>query len=206
MALATALPPVLAMELALPSATAAPEAPEAPELPEVAGPPAARAAPRMAVFEAVGDEVAEPVGPEAPDDARRRRPGCSRPTRRRRRWSPELLALDWAEAEPVSPLMAVGVTVTVLAPPLPPAADPVATLLPATALTASGVDGPETTLLVTEPPAAETVVAEPAAPPAPPVEETMVRLVAAPLSAVTAVETELAPVLAVELELPVARA
>src|SRR5207253_5783018 len=106
--------------------------PELPELPLAAGPRVAVAEPRRPVLVAVVLELAAPVAPvapELPDWAT----GFERAFEVALPVAPVLVALDWALAAPVDPVVAVGLTLTVELPPLPPLADPAPTLLPPTA-------------------------------------------------------------------------
>jgi len=103
--------------------------PEVPEPPEVMGPLTAVAVPRGAELVAVGlDETAPvfPVGPESPATAL----GSAAAVDVATPVSPVFVLPDWAVEAPELPLLAVGLTVTVEAPPLPPFAVPVATPLP----------------------------------------------------------------------------
>ena len=128
---ATALEPapLLAAESAPPAASAAPVPPELPVPPVVTAPPTAVAEPRIAELVAVGDEVAPPlppVVPELPDCAT----GCAAAVEAAGPVSPVFVLPDCALAPPEEPDVAVGLMVTVDAPPLPPFAVPVATPLP----------------------------------------------------------------------------
>ena len=83
----------------------------------------------MPLFVAVGLEVAEPVapvGPEPPEAAA----GWEAAVEEAEPVSPVLVLPDWAVAAPELPDVAVGLMVTVEAPPLPPLAEPVATPAP----------------------------------------------------------------------------
>jgi CubicO group peptidase (beta-lactamase class C family) len=140
---ATALEPapLLAEESAAPAAIAAPVEPDPPVLPVRTGPPTTVAEPRIAELVAVGAEVAPPVlpvGPELPDWAR----GWDAAADEAEPVSPVLVLPDWALEAPELPLVAVGLTVTVDPPPLPPLALPVATPLPPVPVTTSAPAGP----------------------------------------------------------------
>jgi hypothetical protein len=122
--------PLLALESAAPAATAGPVAPELPVLPVVTAPPPTTVAlPRMAVFVAVGFDVAEPVPPVAPDPPEVAA-GCDAAPDVADPVSPVFVLPDWALAAPEFPVFAVGVMVTVELPPLPPLELPVATPAP----------------------------------------------------------------------------
>ncbi len=98
-------------------------------LPLTTSPPTAVAEPRMAELVAVGDEVAPPVAPvppELPDWAA----GWAAAVELAAPVSPVFVLPDWALDAPEEPDVAVGLMVTVEAPPAPPLAVPVETPLP----------------------------------------------------------------------------
>lgn len=121
--------PLFAEESTLANAAAAPVDPDDPVLPERTGPPTTVAVPKMAELVAVGADVAPPVlpvGPESPATAL----GWAAAVDVAAPVAPVFVLPDWAVEAPELPLVAVGVIITVEAPPLPPLADPVATPLP----------------------------------------------------------------------------
>jgi len=180
--LATALPwaPVLAPDRALPVAVASPVLPESPEdafLPD-----------------------ASPVEPDDPDRAT----GAADPVDAAHPVSPLLVADDWAVASPDRPVMAVGITVTLTDPPLPPLASPMGTEL---AVTTPRAEPPAATVApVATPPLPDLADAAPPGPAPPPVATTRVLLTASPVRPDVALEVESAPVLAVESATPLAEA
>ena len=126
--------PELAELVALASPVASPVSPESPESPEVASPPTARAVPRMAVLAAVALTLAGPVVPVAPE-LPETPTGLAVADEEASPVSPVLVALDCDVLAPEAPLVAVGVAVTLAAPPAPPSASAVATVLPPLART-----------------------------------------------------------------------
>jgi aryl-alcohol dehydrogenase-like predicted oxidoreductase len=123
--------PVLADESAPPAATAPPVDPDPPVEPVVTAPPTTVAEPRMAVLLAVGDDEAPPVlpvGPESPAWAT----GADSANDEAAPVLPVFVLPDCDVAAPVLPEVAVGLMVTVEAPPEPPLAAPVAAPLPPT--------------------------------------------------------------------------
>src|SRR4051794_16543288 len=101
--------------------------------------------------------------------------------------------------------MAVGTTVTSTLPPRPPLASALAMDSPPMVRTLAPPPTPAVTL-ETLPPLPETAWAVPPSPPLPPTACTLVTLVAAPVLPDTAVDWELAPVLATEMAPPTALA
>src|SRR5438132_4613790 len=178
-AMERALAPVLAVESPSPPAVASPVSPDDPE-------------------EACVPE-APPDGPEEPDTAVGLEPALD--------WAhpvfPVLVADVWARVSPELPEVAVGITVTFTLPPAPPLASARARDPPPTACPVAAPPAP-TVMSVTEPPAPETADADPPRPPLPPTPVTFVTLTASPVFPETAEPWALAPVLAVELAVPVA--
>jgi hypothetical protein len=149
----------------------------------------------MAVFTAVGFDVAAPVLPVAPelpematgDDVAiaLAPPVC-----------PVLVELDWALAAPELPERATGLAVTRAPPPEPPLAELTDTLDPPLA------EPPP--VLVAAPPAPEVPVAVPPPPPLPPTAVTVTEFDALPVLPEPALELLEAPELATALDEPTA--
>jgi hypothetical protein len=156
----------------------------------------------MAVFTAVGLEVAAPVAPvdpELPETAT----GDETALDVAFPVSPVFVALDWALVAPELPELAFGATTTVDEPPLPPLALPTATLDPPVADTAAGA-GAAATTFTAAPPDPDTGTATPPLPPLPPAATATTLLLALPVEPDTDVEFAPAPELAELLALPMA--
>ncbi|HEX3622366.1 MAG TPA: hypothetical protein VHT97_08635 [Acidimicrobiales bacterium] len=156
----------------------------------------------MAVFTAIGLDVAGPVDPVAPDVPETAiglltAPEVAAPV------VPEFVALDCADEFPVLPDVAKGVAVTLTPPPAPPLAEPTATLEPPTAVDEPSVPNEK---LRAGPPAPETATESPPLPPMPPIAATLVTLAAVPVLPDAELLVALAPELAVLLALPTATA
>ena len=128
-ALAAELAPLFAAESAPPAANAAPVAPDPPVVPVWTVPPVAVAEPRMAELVAVGDDVAAPVPPVAPE-LPPAATGADSANEDAAPVSPVFVLPDCAVDAPELPVVAVGLIVTVEAPPEPPLAPPMAAPLP----------------------------------------------------------------------------
>ena len=155
----------------------------------------------MAVLAAVDVLMAGPVAPVAPESPLVARgieeaDDVASPVR------PELVAEDWAVAGPVEPVVAVGATFTVVAPPWPPEASVVAIEAPPTVEVVTGPVPTARTPFTAAPPGPAAASAVPPAPPAPPTATMVERLTASPLDPVWATDDALAPVLARESAVP----
>ncbi len=134
------------------------------------------AVPSNAVLVAVGETITGPVAPVPPEwpetaTGLLTAPDAADPV------APVLVALDWAETAPELPDMASGLTVTVVVPPAPPLAEPVATLEPPTAVDAPRVNRE---MLTAGPPGPARTRVMPASPPSPPRAKMPVPLTALP--------------------------
>jgi hypothetical protein len=158
--------------------------------------------PRMALLDATGLDVAEPVLPvlpEFPETAT----GLLMAVDEAGPVLPVFVALDCAFVFPVLPDVAMGVTLTFTPPPAPPLAEPTATLEPPMAADEPMVPNER---LRAGPAAPETPTARPPLPPSPPTATTPVLFTAAPVLPDAALLLALAPELALLLALPTAMA
>jgi hypothetical protein len=156
----------------------------------------------MALFNAVGLDVAgpvEPVFPELPENAS----GLLTAVEKAGPVRPVFVALDCADAFPELPVVAMGVDVTFTPPPAPPLAVPTATLEPPMAVDEPMVPNER---LRAGPAGPETATARPPMPPRPPIATTPVPLTAAPELPDAALLVALAPELALLSALPAATA
>ena len=132
--------------------------------------------PSGTVLVAVGEMTTGPVAPVLPESPESAcgllaLPEDAEPV------APVLVALDWDLTWPESPDRASGLTVTVVVPPAPPLAEPVATLEPPTAVEAPMVN---TEMLTAGPPGPARTRVIPASPPSPPRAKMPVLLTALP--------------------------
>jgi len=194
--------PELALLSASPKDRAPPVFPDLPENPDVAEPPNVMAEPRMAVLTATGLDEAEPVAPVVPEFPETAT-GLLTAVEEALPVRPEFVALDCACEFPVLPDVAMGVALTFTPPPVPPLAEPTATLCPPTAADEPIVPNEK---LRAGPPALAATADRPPLPPRPPMATTVVPLAAVPVLPDAELLVALAPVLALLSALPTAKA